>query len=224
MGTLAPHRRFGSQTGSAGRQPRRAAGVAAGQGLAASRRRGGRGGSFDKVSWWRSATAAAVCMAAAWSTTTLTACRKLAGRHSDEDRHRPSVPRLRCAHHARQFGHGRAMRTLAVRSESSHSESPMDLRESLIAARAAARRLAELTGPERSRLLADFAAALARPEARQAVLAANARDMASCARRGSRRSPRLVLSSDSCSTTRSSTPPSTASGSSRTCRSWWAAR
>jgi len=55
----------------------------------------------------------------------------------------------------------------------------MDLRESLIAARAAARRLAELTGPERSRLLADFAAALARPEARQAVLAANARDMAS---------------------------------------------
>ena len=50
----------------------------------------------------------------------------------------------------------------------------MDLRESLIAARAAARRLAGLTGPERSHLLADFAAALARPEARTAVLEANA--------------------------------------------------
>ncbi|HJX55139.1 MAG TPA: glutamate-5-semialdehyde dehydrogenase [Polyangia bacterium] len=55
----------------------------------------------------------------------------------------------------------------------------MDLRESLIAARAAARRLAGLTGPERSHLLADFAAALARPDARTAVLEANARDMAS---------------------------------------------
>jgi glutamate-5-semialdehyde dehydrogenase len=55
----------------------------------------------------------------------------------------------------------------------------MDLRESLVAARAAARRLAALTGPERSRLLADFAAALARPAARKAVLEANAQDMAS---------------------------------------------
>jgi len=54
----------------------------------------------------------------------------------------------------------------------------MDLRESLVAARAAARRLAALTGPERSRLLADFAAALARPETRKAVLQANAEDMA----------------------------------------------
>jgi glutamate-5-semialdehyde dehydrogenase len=54
----------------------------------------------------------------------------------------------------------------------------MDLRESLIAARAAARRLAALTGPERSRLLLDFAEALAKPEARKAVLEANAQDMA----------------------------------------------
>lgn len=54
----------------------------------------------------------------------------------------------------------------------------MDLRESLIAARAAARRLATLTGPERSRLLSDFGAALGRPDARQTILAANAEDMA----------------------------------------------
>ena len=54
----------------------------------------------------------------------------------------------------------------------------MDLRESLIAARAAARRLAALNGPERSRLLSDFAAALGRPETRKAVLEANAQDMA----------------------------------------------
>jgi len=100
----------------------------------------------------------------------------------------------------------------------------MDLRESLIAARAAARRLAELTGPERSRLLADFAAALARPEARQAVLAANARDMASAreeeaaGRLGSSLVKRLLLDDKKLDTT------STASGSSRTCRSWWAAR
>ena len=55
----------------------------------------------------------------------------------------------------------------------------MDLRESLIAARAAARRLAALTGPERTHLLADLAVALARPETRKAVLEANAQDMAS---------------------------------------------
>jgi len=53
----------------------------------------------------------------------------------------------------------------------------MDLRESLIAARAAARRLAALTGPERSRLLVDFAEALAKPETRKTVLEANAQDM-----------------------------------------------
>jgi glutamate-5-semialdehyde dehydrogenase len=54
----------------------------------------------------------------------------------------------------------------------------MDLRESLIAARAAARRLAALTGPERSSLLVDFAETLAKPETRKAVLEANAQDMA----------------------------------------------
>ncbi len=54
----------------------------------------------------------------------------------------------------------------------------MNLRESLQAARAAARRLAALSGPERSALLSDFATALAQPEAKQVVLAANAQDMA----------------------------------------------
>jgi glutamate-5-semialdehyde dehydrogenase len=54
----------------------------------------------------------------------------------------------------------------------------MNLRESLQAARAAARRLATLSGPERSALLSDFAAALALPAAKQAVLAANAQDLA----------------------------------------------
>ena len=54
----------------------------------------------------------------------------------------------------------------------------MNLRESLQAARIAARRLASLSGPERGALLSDFAAALAEPVARQAVLEANARDMA----------------------------------------------
>ena len=54
----------------------------------------------------------------------------------------------------------------------------MNLRESLQAARAAARRLATLSGPERSALLSDFATELARPEAKQAVLAANAQDLA----------------------------------------------
>ncbi len=54
----------------------------------------------------------------------------------------------------------------------------MNLRETLVAGRLAARRLAKLTGPERSALLSDFAAALSDPAAKQAVLAANARDMA----------------------------------------------
>jgi glutamate-5-semialdehyde dehydrogenase len=54
----------------------------------------------------------------------------------------------------------------------------MNLQESLQAARAAARRLAALSGPERSALLFDFATALSAPEAKQAVLAANAQDMA----------------------------------------------
>jgi glutamate-5-semialdehyde dehydrogenase len=54
----------------------------------------------------------------------------------------------------------------------------MNLRESLQAARVAGRRLATLSGPERSALLLDFAAALGEPTAAQAVLAANAKDMA----------------------------------------------
>jgi glutamate-5-semialdehyde dehydrogenase len=54
----------------------------------------------------------------------------------------------------------------------------MNLRDTLAAGRVAARRLALLTGPERSALLSDFAAALAAPDNRRAVLAANARDMA----------------------------------------------
>jgi len=54
----------------------------------------------------------------------------------------------------------------------------MELRESLQAARVAARRLASLTGPERSALLSDFAAALAEPATKRAVLDANAKDMA----------------------------------------------
>ena len=54
----------------------------------------------------------------------------------------------------------------------------MDIRESLQAARVAARRLASLSGPERSALLSDFAAALGEPTTKQAVLAANAKDMA----------------------------------------------
>lgn len=53
----------------------------------------------------------------------------------------------------------------------------MDLRETIVATRAAARRLAALTGDERARLLSDLAAALERPAIRQAVLAANAEDM-----------------------------------------------
>jgi glutamate-5-semialdehyde dehydrogenase len=54
----------------------------------------------------------------------------------------------------------------------------MDLRESLQAARAAARRLATLSGPERSALLLDLAAALSDPAVQQTVLDANAKDMA----------------------------------------------
>jgi len=53
----------------------------------------------------------------------------------------------------------------------------MDLREIIVATRAAAKRLAALTGDERGRLLSDLAAALERPAIRQAVLAANAEDM-----------------------------------------------
>jgi glutamate-5-semialdehyde dehydrogenase len=53
----------------------------------------------------------------------------------------------------------------------------MDLRETILATRAAARRLAALTGAERGRLLGDLAAALEQPAIRQAVLAANAEDM-----------------------------------------------
>ena len=54
----------------------------------------------------------------------------------------------------------------------------MNLRETLQAARAAARRLATLSGPERSALLLDFAAALSEPAAQKTVLQANARDLA----------------------------------------------
>ena len=54
----------------------------------------------------------------------------------------------------------------------------MNLRETLQAARVAARRLALLSGPERSALLGDFAAALSEPSAKQAIFAANAADMA----------------------------------------------
>jgi glutamate-5-semialdehyde dehydrogenase len=54
----------------------------------------------------------------------------------------------------------------------------MNLRETLQAARVAARRLALLSGPERSALLGDFAAALCEPAAKQAIFAANAADMA----------------------------------------------
>jgi glutamate-5-semialdehyde dehydrogenase len=53
----------------------------------------------------------------------------------------------------------------------------MDLRETIVATRAAARHLAVLTGDERRRLLSDLAAAFERPAIRQAVLAANAEDM-----------------------------------------------
>jgi glutamate-5-semialdehyde dehydrogenase len=52
-----------------------------------------------------------------------------------------------------------------------------ELRETVMAARAAARRLAGLGAAERSRLLDALAAALERPETRAAVLAANAEDV-----------------------------------------------
>ena len=54
----------------------------------------------------------------------------------------------------------------------------MNLRETLQAARVASRRLALLSGPERSALLGDFAATLSEPLAKQAIFAANAEDMA----------------------------------------------
>ncbi len=54
----------------------------------------------------------------------------------------------------------------------------MNLRESLQAARVAARRLATLSGPERGALLRDFATALSDPAAQASVLEANAKDMA----------------------------------------------
>ena len=54
----------------------------------------------------------------------------------------------------------------------------MDMRETIEAARAAAARLAALTGEQRGRLLGDLADALARPALRQSVLAANGEDMA----------------------------------------------
>jgi glutamate-5-semialdehyde dehydrogenase len=54
----------------------------------------------------------------------------------------------------------------------------MDLRDTIAAARAAARRLAALSGAERSGLLDDLAAALEAPATRQTVLAANAEDLA----------------------------------------------
>jgi glutamate-5-semialdehyde dehydrogenase len=57
----------------------------------------------------------------------------------------------------------------------------MDLRETLKAARTAARTLAALAGPERSALLEDFAAALSEPQTVRTVLAANATDLASAA-------------------------------------------
>jgi glutamate-5-semialdehyde dehydrogenase len=53
----------------------------------------------------------------------------------------------------------------------------MELREILVAARTAASRLAGLSGPERSALLADLAVALAEPETKKMVLAANAKDL-----------------------------------------------
>jgi glutamate-5-semialdehyde dehydrogenase len=54
----------------------------------------------------------------------------------------------------------------------------MDLRETIVATRAAARRLAALTGEERAALLGALASALEQPATRAAVLAANAGDLA----------------------------------------------
>ena len=53
----------------------------------------------------------------------------------------------------------------------------MNLRETLESARVAARRLAVLSGPERSALLLDLGKALSEPAAQKAVFAANAEDM-----------------------------------------------
>ena len=83
----------------------------------------------------------------------------------------------------------------------------MDLRASLQAARAAARRLATLSGPERSALLLDFAAALSQPAARETVLGANAKDMAAAreeeraGRLGSALVKRLALDAKKLATT-----------------------
>src|SRR5688572_15806568 len=52
------------------------------------------------------------------------------------------------------------------------------LRAEIVAARAAARRLATLGGPARSALLVDLAAALERPETQEAIFSANAEDLA----------------------------------------------
>jgi glutamate-5-semialdehyde dehydrogenase len=54
----------------------------------------------------------------------------------------------------------------------------MELREILVAARTSASRLAGLSGPERSALLADLAVALGEPETVKILLAANAKDLA----------------------------------------------
>ena len=54
----------------------------------------------------------------------------------------------------------------------------MNLRETLESARVAARRLAVLSGPERSALLMDFGKALSEPAAQKAIFSANAEDMA----------------------------------------------
>ncbi|MBN2575141.1 MAG: glutamate-5-semialdehyde dehydrogenase [Deltaproteobacteria bacterium] len=83
----------------------------------------------------------------------------------------------------------------------------MDLRQTLQAARVAARRLASLTGPERGNLLGDFASALCEPAAKAAVLAANARDMGAAreeekaGRLGSALVKRLSLDEDKLATT-----------------------
>lgn len=54
----------------------------------------------------------------------------------------------------------------------------MELRETLVAARTAASRLAGLSGPERTALLSDFALTLAEPEAMKQVFKANTNDLA----------------------------------------------
>ncbi len=53
----------------------------------------------------------------------------------------------------------------------------MNLRETIVAARTAARHLRNLTGPARSALLADLGTALGQPTARQAIFKANAADL-----------------------------------------------